>query len=290
MFLKKWSRNLLATILRHGGSLEWREKFVRKLHKKFFFNMREKDNFVLAKLKDGSKLSLDLRMECLSFYLGEYEPENLRVLLTFLPSEGTFIDIGANIGFFSVPVAHRRRETQGRVYAFEPIPANYSELLKNIRLNGLEGKIIPSNLAISNFNGRLRMQIFASDCRQTANAVPLTNWAGYPTNINCEVDAVRFDDWIKGTDIDRIDVMKIDVEGHEVHVFEGMMETLSKYRPVIYSECNAFFFKQQGLSARRVVELLDPLGYEFYKIIGGRLKNVAPVPEDAQDLFLLPRQ
>ncbi len=251
--------------------------------------MQDEDYIVTAKYRDGSKLKIDLRMEYLSYYLGEYEPANLKILLSFFPKDGVFIDIGANIGFFSIPVAHRRR-TACRVYAFEPIAANYEALIKNIELNGLEEEIFPINLAASNLNGRVSMQITTGNRRRTSNAIVLTSWKGFFNHyLYCEVEAVRFDDWMKSRNISRIDVVKIDVEGHEYHTLEGMLDTLQKYRPVIYAECNSFFLKKQNLTIHQILGLLSPFDYDYYQIRDGKLEKITKFSDYMQDIFFIPK-
>lgn len=228
-------------------------------------------------------------MEYLSYYLGEYESPHLNALLSFLPDGGTFVDIGANIGYFAVSIGNRRRKDGSRVYAFEPLPVNYEALLANIKLNHLQEVVSSYRIALSNIDAPLTMQVIAFDTDQTANAVVLGGWDGYPhVKLRCEVPAKRFDDWIAAHDLGRIDVVKIDVEGHELQVFEGMIETLRKYRPVIYAECNESFFREQQISIRDVEKLVAPLGYTFHQLVSGELVRVERLPEYLQDVFLLP--
>lgn len=286
--MRRWARNFSALLLRNCRG-NWREPLAEKLHLKFFSNMPPGDNIVYAQRKDGTRFRMDLRMEHLSFYLGEYESAHFNALLSLLPAGGTFVDIGANIGYFAVTIGNRKRKDGSRIYAFEPLPVNYEILLENIKLNNLQEIVSPYNIALSNIDARLTMQVIAFDTDQTANAVVLSGWDGYPhVKLRCEVPAVRFDDWIAAHDLSRIDVMKIDVEGHELQVFEGMIETLRKHRPVIYAECNTSFFKEQKISIRDVEKLLAPLGYTFHQIVRGELVSVGQLPEYLQDVFLLP--
>jgi FkbM family methyltransferase len=289
MAARRWARDLTALLLRHCGKGRWREALAEKLHVRFFSNMPAEDNIVYARRNDGSRFRMDLRMEYLSFYLGEYEPAHLNVLLSFLPDGGTFLDVGANIGYFAVTVGNRKRKDGCRIHAFEPLPVNYGILLENIKLNHLQGVVSSHEVALSNTGGVVTMQVIAFDTDQTANAVVLSGWEGYPhVKLRCEVPAVRFDDWIESNDLAGIDVMKIDVEGHELQVFEGMIEALRKHRPVIYAECNTSFFKKQNVTLRDVEKLLSPLGYTFHRMAGRELVRVEPVPEYLQDVFLLP--
>lgn len=223
--VRKLLRGFLATCLRNCGSMRGRSRIAGFLHAMFFASMRE-DNMVDAKQKDGSKIRVDLRHkggERWCFYLGEYEPVHVNLLLSFLPDDGVFVDVGANIGFFTVPVAHRNRRANCRVYAFEPIPSNYQALVENIQINDLVD-VFPYNLALSNATGILSMHVNVDNDVETGNAVALSNWkTPIDRTVNCEVNAGRFDDWIRSANLDRVDVVKIDVEGHELFVLEGMI-------------------------------------------------------------------
>lgn len=263
--------------------------WIEKLHEKWLRPVDERDAIVYATRKDGSKFRMDLRMEFVSYYLGEYEPHHLKVLLSFLPPGGTFVDVGANIGYFAVTVGHRRRDGGCRVYAFEPLAANFAVLTENIELNRLKNVISAYPVALSNQECELTMQVFANTVSQTANAVILSNWRGYEhLRLHEQVKGVRFDEWARLYRPDRIDVAKIDVEGHELQVFEGMIETLHQYKPVIYAECNISFFRKQSISFRAVHKLLSGIGYKPYQLIDTGLKRLISIPEYAQDVFFMP--
>ena len=69
-----------------------------------------------------------------------------------------------------------------------------------------------------------------------------------------------------------------------------MIATLEKYRPVIYAECNAYFFRKQEISIYDVVNLLSPLRYDFYRVEKRKLEHMESVSEDSQNVFIVPRE
>src|SRR5712691_9034867 len=88
---------------------------------------------------------------------GRYEEENIDVLFSFLRDDTVFLDIGANIGFFSLKLS-KRLGPQGRVYAFEPHPRIYELLRRNVYVNGLSKVVACFELALSDKNTTATLQ------------------------------------------------------------------------------------------------------------------------------------
>jgi FkbM family methyltransferase len=162
----------------------------------------------------------------------------------------TCVDVGANIGFFSILMASIAGK-HGRVYALEPFPENYNLLLKNIHENHHDDVVVPLNKAAYHRTGR-NWLYFTSD---QAN----TNYGGMFLARNhqsivarchdrLEIEQVRLDDIISAPS--KVDVIKIDVEGAEPFVLEGMQEIMARDRPLIFLEFNT--------SCLRTISEVDP--------------------------------
>jgi FkbM family methyltransferase len=161
---------------------------------------------------------------------GLYEEENIRLLLRLLESisEPVVLDIGANIGNHALAFATLAK----RVYAFEPIPEIFQLLHTNVTQNDL------SNVTTSN--------IALSDVTETATIymVKEGNFGASSFDRRTEgVEAVNVqkmcgDSFVDANAIDKLDLVKIDVEAHEVFVLRGLMETLRRHRPFITMEWN----------------------------------------------------
>ena len=117
----------------------------------------------------------------------------------------------------------------GTVYAFEPMPASYELLLKNIQENGFGPRVRPYQLACS--NGATQIEASQVGQMYVAGTVP-----GCP---QVAMTAVRVDEIVH----DAVDLIKIDVEGHEPAAIEGMRDLIARSHPIIVSECNEYWLR-----------------------------------------------
>ena len=166
---------------------------------------------------------------------GEYEPHLMAFLARFVRPGDVCLDVGANIGVMSLCLA--RLCPDGRVYAFEPGRASYAYLERNVAENAL-GNVVPVPLGAYDTNGSLG---FAVDATHPGGAFVATGEAASE-----RIDVVRIDDWIATNLIDRVDVVKLDVEGAEVRVLAGAHRTLARHRPLVIVECNPIALRQDA--------------------------------------------
>ncbi len=131
----------------------------------------------------------------------------------------TVLDLGANIGYFTL-LAARLVGRSGRVFSFEPEPTNYNLLLKNIELNGY-GNVVALQKAVSNTTGKVKLFLDSKD----TGAHSIYRPDGKSKFI--EVEAVAPDDYFKDK-VNKIDVIKIDVEGAEMAALAGMDRILKE--------------------------------------------------------------
>jgi FkbM family methyltransferase len=123
------------------------------------------------------------------------------------------LDLGANIGYYTL-LAARLTGPKGRVYAFEPEPLNYGLLLKNVELNGYDN-VVARQQAVSDKVGRVR---FFLDGENTGAHTMYQHEGGHNF---IEVESVTLDDFFKDRD-NRVDVVKMDIEGAEMAALAGM--------------------------------------------------------------------
>jgi len=170
----------------------------------------------------------------------------------------TILDIGANTGLFSLLA--QALNPQARVYAFEPIARFASELEQNCRLNDFD--IYVWQQAMSNQDGEAI--IYDLPLEQHYHASLLESEAsrhyGGGRLVKRKVHTARLDTFIQQQELDRIDLLKIDVEGHEPEVLEGMGGYLRCMRPTILLEI------QWNQQACRIESLLKGLDYVYFDI------------------------
>jgi FkbM family methyltransferase len=158
-----------------------------------------------------------------------YEPHVTTQLRRFLVPGGVFVDLGANVGYYSL-LAARRVGREGRVIAFEPNPVSVKVLLLNTLPEGDTVRVYP--FAVSDREGFLslmRIVSIASSKRVTEEELR------HPSDVT-PVYAVRLDDALR--DERRIDVIKCDIDGHDYRAIRGGLATLARTRPVVFAEFN----------------------------------------------------
>jgi FkbM family methyltransferase len=208
--------------------------------------------------------------QCISRRLrdeGIWEPFETSLLLRWLRPGDVFVDVGANIGYFSL-LAASAIGPDGAVFAFEPDPENHRLLLANAALNGLAGRITAVEAALSDAagDGQLYLsddnlgdhQLYASDEQRSSVPIRLCHGSEY----------------LAGR-LARIDVLKVDTQGSEFQVMAGLMPLLRQlpHCPRIMIELTPHALRQAGASGRALLELLDTLGQRMWIIdhIEGRV-------------------
>ena len=204
----------------------------------------------------GYRMRVDLRSrtESLAAYTHNYDNQDIRSCLDLLQADSVVLDVGANIGFWTLPIA-LRLNAEGRVHAFEPLPSNAARLRENVRLNGMEHVVRLHEMGLSDQRATLEISLREDfSCgSQTGNAaiiVDKSDRAFQCTTI--EVDTL--DHVFDSLDIERVDFVKIDIEGHEDRFLAGASSIISRFRPVLFVEINEPYYMRRGLD---VDELFD---------------------------------
>ena len=190
----------------------------------------------------------------LQFLLGTYEPETTAAFKEYLKPGMTVLDIGANLGYYTW-LASGLVGDQGSVFSFEPEPANYSLLLANIK-KWNRHNIVPLNKAVSEHVGHATLQLSAKNgCHSLVAAVDPTG--------KVDVETVSIDALAEQRGLQRLDFIKIDVEGAELPAFKGMRKTLERFSPAIVFELNPKFQSQAGYTTDELVGFFKDLGYSI---------------------------
>jgi FkbM family methyltransferase len=191
---------------------------------------------------------LDARGERLLFY-GFAAP---KPALALVPANGVAIDVGANLGEWSVPLAHAVGPG-GRVLCIEPNPTIVAALAATLRINRLtQAEALP--VALSDWDGEGRLRVEPKD-------TGLSSLSGNETGI--PVPLRRLDMVTGECGLQRVDLIKIDVEGHERQVLAGAIETLRRFRPAVVFESG----HEAPEDRRAIAALFDELGYELVAVL-----------------------
>jgi FkbM family methyltransferase len=246
---------------------------------------------VATTMNAGHRLILDTRVpsQLWAAYLGDYDRANLAALRRFIRRAGLVLDVGANIGFYSVPLAI----AGARVLAFEPVPQNVARPRQNVALNGLERAIDIHAVALSSEAGSAEITLredFAGGGGVGNAAIAITDGKdGEFATVN--VPLARLDALFPSIGAGgHIDVIKVDIEGHEDHFLRGARATIIEHRPVILMEMNRWYYERRGLDLDALLPTLLPDGYRPHSISE---KGPAPIDslsaiESAADVLLIP--
>lgn len=204
----------------------------------------------------GVRWDLDLNdlIDHRIFYLGTHERFTTRRILEAMPRDGVFFDIGANIGYFTLLVAHQLRGT-GQVYAFEPMARAMDRLRGHVAANGFTN--VTAEKAILTDADRGPMEVAFQ-----------TSWPQYdpiPEDRTPEtVPTLTLDQYVEAHRVKRMDVLKVDVDGFEVKVFDGATHVLEALKPRVLLELGRENLRKAGDSLETLLALFDRAGYRFY--------------------------
>lgn len=217
------------------------------------------------------KLDRSTYMGSAIYWQGYYSRSELFLLARMLHPSMVFADIGANQGEYTVFAA--KRVPNGRVLSFEPSDSSYRSLEENIRINRFSN-VTAYNVGLHEQAGVF--EIYEPDDTEKARHTPIPGLRNEGVSTIYKVQDISrlrgtikveaFDQVFAETGLDRLDVMKIDVEGAELPVLRGAVTSLKRYRPTILMELNKLTFEAAGYAVSDVVGFLADLNYEFYTV------------------------
>ncbi|MBC8737351.1 FkbM family methyltransferase [Paraburkholderia sp. UCT31] len=204
------------------------------------------------------------------FWRGAYSADQLATLNRLLTPTSHFVDIGANHGEFTVFAAKRCAV----VHAFEPVNGNLARLNRNIQINGFSNVRVHEE-GLSDADGEL--PIFASEDGHN-EGLPTLYRTPDRSKLLQVITLRRLDDVLREAGTTRVDVMKIDVEGAELAVLKGAIETLRRYKPTILMEVNAQTCRAAGYEPEELLRFVTDLGYDVALIAGTKTQPLTVVP------------
>jgi len=201
-----------------------------------------------------------------------YEGIYFDFFLDLIKEAKIVFDIGANIGWYSLSAAKQNKKM--KVYAFEPIKETFDYLIKNIKINQLKN-IISKNIGLSNKNSTVSFFV-NPEHSGSASEKKITD-----KNINrIKVILKKLDDYCVENKIDRIDLIKCDVEGAELFVLEGGKNVFQKFKPILLVEILRKWAKKYNYHPNDIIDFMNTYNYLCFTIdYIGRLKRIIRVNE-----------
>jgi FkbM family methyltransferase len=187
-----------------------------------------------------------------------WEPYETALTLKHLQPGEVYVDVGANIGYYTL-VAAQRVGVQGKVFAYEPDPDNFALLEANVLLNRLpQVQVFPYALYDKNVEGKL----FLSDDNFGDHRIYAAE--NRPSR---DIRLLQGDEHLRPL-TGKIDFLKIDTQGSEYFVVKGLWQLIMQNRQwlrIILEFC-PFGIRQSGASGSEFVRLLDTLGMQYHII------------------------
>jgi len=218
-------------------------------------------NTICKKLPKGGKIVLDKHnLISKAIYLDKFETFETNYVAQTLNKGDIFIDVGANIGLFTI-IASNKIGSNGRVYAFEPTSETYGKLIKNIKINQSKN-VVCKNVAVSNREGKAYISINGSE-NSALNSIVSSSGN---TAICEEIQCIALDEFFQENKISGIiKLIKIDVEGWELPVLQGMLQELKVAKPELIIEVNENNYRNVGYEVEDILNLLEQSNYNIYE-------------------------
>lgn len=249
---------------------------VTKAAKEIFYEFLCRPDRVLPPYLDGilpNGCTITCRMsdyvQFMAWFYGVYEPAESYIFNALVKPEMIVVDAGANFGQYTL-LAATSVGALGHVHCFEPYPGNMDSLLLNVQRNGLSDRCSTNCCALWSRDGSLSLSPPAPEHLRTYK----TNNGAYrvsenlpgPSSSSSEVGCITLDSYVERESIEKIDFIKIDVEGAELDVLSGARNTLMQWKPLILMEVNETALAWHGRTSSELFTLMTSLGYQWSPI------------------------
>lgn len=205
---------------------------------------------------------------------GYFEYDTSKNILSNLPKDGIFIDIGAHFGYFSSLAANVLSD-KGKVISIEAMPSTFKYLQKNLKENSRGAEIHTINKAAFNKETTLNFSDYGVVFSSLNSAFGIRNDSVDQSHVtDIKVPTLLVDNLVQELSLERVDVVKIDAESSEYYVLEGMIKTLEAFSPVVIIELGDDGIEGAQKSSKDIVDLLKPLGYQTFEFQNDKLVSV----------------
>ncbi|MFD9896906.1 FkbM family methyltransferase [Mesorhizobium sp. NPDC059025] len=236
-----------------------------------FDNFVPKSTIILFETVDGFKIYLDLRQYHISFGImsGEYEKFDIELVKAIVPDEGHFIDVGGNVGYYSLSVAAKPKFS-GNILAFEPLPKLWELFDRSIKENGFTAQAVVRQLALADRSGEMEL----SDAEKTINA-GATRLVAHSVRAGEAGHVTRVETLDNVIQHHRPDVIKVDIEGAEELFLAGATQTVTRHRPTMLMEINRDMLAVLSkTSPGAIYRHVSALGYGIWSVEDRKLIHI----------------
>jgi FkbM family methyltransferase len=235
-----------------------------------------KNAFFSVRMQGGYRMQVPAapRQSWIAAFTGAYDGEVISFLERYIDPKSNVLDIGASLGFYTIPLALAAQKRGGHVIAFEPVSTNCLTIRRNLELNHLAEAATVVQAALGKDCGRVTLHIEAGGSGNAAIATGLSDdesalhdHAGRLTATE-EVPIVALDSIeFPQRDDARCSLMKMDVEGFELDVLEGARHLIESSRPIIVGEFNPDWLRSRGHDPQVAMAWANKNGYRCFEFV-----------------------
>jgi len=215
---------------------------------------------------DGLLVDVDTRqhVDWYMLFRGDYEPQ-MRGLFQVLTHAGSVaVDVGANVGAHTLTLS-RLVGPSGRVLAFEPNPIVRTRLARNLAINSIRNVVVHA-CALGSADCRMPLMVPAVDSAEAANPGMSSLVALDTPHDLVEVEVTSLDAVVNASGLRRLDLVKIDVQGYEMSVLEGMRAQIERFAPAIIFEYEDWAWGKAGRDFQDACDLFSQHAYSLWQI------------------------
>lgn len=221
-------------------------------------------------------------------FAGTYDL-NLNLILEKLVKPGMIcIDIGANIGEVSLHLG-KLTSPHGRIYAIEAVRSVFGRLRENVTQNRLDGVVSCYNVAISKEKGTTTIK-YADSSKENQGMGSLVDDELSVINKCGTVHTISIDEFLEEHNVEKIDLVKVDIQGAEPYLLEGGRRCFKTIGPDILMEVSSSLLQKTGKTPADLLAMIEDYGYKSFVVKRGRIKasidsrTVSPLIE-ADNIF-----
>jgi FkbM family methyltransferase len=248
------------------------------------------------------------RQSWIAAFTGGYSEEVIKYIEPLIEPESSVLDIGASLGFYTIPLALAARKRGARVVAFEPVGGNCSILRGNLELNQLTDVVTVVQTALGSHSGQVTLHI---EDGGSGNAAVVSGLSDEEISLHDQTGRLTAAEETRLATLDSLalfhdelvncSLMKMDVEGFELDVLKGAKSFLESSRPIIVAEFSQEWLRSRHLGAQGSLSWSKEFNYQCFELARRRnnfltdSSKVAIVPvEDERrgrgDLILFPSE
>lgn len=231
----------------------------------------KEDILVISNFDADLKLMIDRSrsMGASIFWTGFHEYREFLFLNKFLNADMVAVDVGANLGEYTLFLA--KRLSNGRVFSFEPLENMRTQLMTNVKLNGFN-QVEVFGYGLS--DRKEQMEIHEIDNPHEGLATTYLGTRKSKATFTIQLDSL--DAVFPTFNVNRIDFLKLDIEGGELKALQGAQSTISRFRPYVMIEINEETYQAAGYTTAAIASFFLQLNYLPFRV--NKMGRLEPCP------------